>query len=74
MAISFTQYTRPAGKRLTYDIEFWDGGYRITLNGKELKKVENVINASGVGGIEGAKAFEIHAKSAILHLAGMNEE
>ncbi len=72
MTIYFAQYTRAAGKRLTYDIEYWASGYRITLNEKVLKERDGVINAGG--DVRGAEASLIHAQSAILHLTGMAEE
>ena len=72
METFFDRYQRPVGKQHTYDIEYWRCGYRITLNGKELKKLDGVIHAGGnVGATE---AFLIHAQSAILHLSGMEEE
>lgn len=72
MHTEYAKHTRTSGRRLTYDIEATNTRFIISLDGKVLCDSGPM---QSVGGVTGAKAMVIHAKSAIEHLThDMTEE
>jgi len=69
MSASHERYTRRQGLKKTYDVEYTDLRYQITLEGKILKRTK-----LPVGVLEGSDAVWHSAVSDIEYLRGMPEE